>query len=47
MKKTKTTKKETNTKAKEKATREISDWVQREIMASLGLQPDGKTPINK
>jgi len=46
MKKTKTIKK-TDTKAKEEAMRKIDNWMQKEVMASLGLQPDGKTPINK
>lgn len=47
MKNTKTIKKRADTKAKKKAMRELDNWMQKEVMASLGLQPDGKTPINK
>jgi hypothetical protein len=47
MKKKKTIKKRTDTKAKEEAMRKIDNWMQKEVMASLGLQPDGKTPITK
>ena len=47
MKKTKIIKEGADAKAKKKAMREIDNWMQENVMASLGLQPDGKTPLTK